>query len=211
MAEKNDTGNTFIDGCVGCIGLIGVLLVGVIVVSLFIDVPEEATHTPPQVPVEPTSPAATRVYEPLRSWTTLWLTDEFGDRSAKAAVSERDLSLRPMQYPYEDMRARIMVACNRVWIRFDGPPNINATDYYSGGERHRIRVKFDSDEARHVSASQGWQSKDVNISNDAEVIRGLAAAEEVAIAFNWFGQGWVAFQWALDGSSDAIRESCQNS
>ena len=49
---------------------------------------------------------------------------------------------------------------------------------------------------------------DLNFVDSAKIIEQCAAASEVAVALEWYGEGAVAFRWSLGGSSRAIKASC---
>jgi len=115
-----------------------------------------------------------------------------------------------MSFPYQDVVARIIVDCDHASIRFDDRPNLVGGDFFGseGWQSYRILVRFDGKTAEHWSVRQAPGGSDLNFVDSAKIIEQFAAASEVAVALEWYGEGAVAFRWSLEGSSRAIKASC---
>ena len=147
------------------------------------------------------------------TWSTINLTDEFGDVVSRAAVSEWVAPLKQMEFPYGDVEGRIFVACDDVWFRFNEDPNLTNTEPQSGGySRLSVRWRADGDRNGRWRAVQQWGGKDIDVAGgnqgNTEAVSVISGAAELAIVLPWFGSGNVVFQWNLTGSTNAIESSC---
>ena len=145
------------------------------------------------------------------TWSTINLTDEFGDVVSRAAVSQWVSPLQKMQFPYGDVQGRIFVRCNDVWFRFNEQPNLTNTEPQSGGySTLSVRWRADGDRNGRWSAVQSWGGKDINVSrgSNSDAIAVISGASELSIVLPWYGSGNVVFQWDLAGSTSNIKASC---
>ena len=142
-------------------------------------------------------------------WRTINLTSEFGEIASKAAVSEWAIPLRQMDFPYQDVRARIFVECDAVWFRFDDDPNLTDSEVGDGYSTHRVRYRLDGgDEIRTWRGNQRWGGTDINLRDSASAVAAISRGDRLDVVFNWYGEGNVVFQWELSGSTKAIKDSC---
>ena len=147
------------------------------------------------------------------TWSTINLTDEFGDVVSRAAVSKWVSPLQKMQFPYGDVQGRIFVRCNDVWFRFNQDPNLTNIEPQAGGySRLSVRWRADGDRNGRWSAVQQWGGKDIDVAGgnrgNSEAISVISGASELSIVLPWYGSGNVVFQWDLAGSTSAIKASC---
>ena len=167
---------------------------------------EAAEPQAAKVPKRPVRPPKAPVPPP--AWGRINFVDEFGDVTGQGAVSAWVGSVRPMSFPYSDVKARIVVDCYDAWIRFSKAPNLTGGSIRSGYTRHSLAVRVDGKAAGRRSATQAWGSEDIRFTPDWDAISVLSSGDSFAVAVPWYGQGSVAFVWSLRGSSTAIRGSC---
>ena len=133
-----------------------------------------------------------------QTWTILDLVDEFGDPTGdRAAVS--GYVKGNMSFPYQDIRARLMVKCDDVWIRLSDTPNLTSSS---------SRVKIDEEQSYRSSFQQSSGSTDLDFNHNLRVIESLMQGSRVRIALDWYQQGSSVFEWNLSGSSNSINQSC---
>lgn len=133
-----------------------------------------------------------------QTWKTLDLVDEFGDATGEvAAVSE--YANGNMTFPYNQIRARLMVRCDDVWIRFSDSPNLASGT---------LRVKLDDGPRYRRTVRKSPGSTDLDFSDNLDVIEDLMQGTRIRIVFDWYQQRTSLFEWKLSGSSDAIIRSC---
>lgn len=170
---------------------------------------EEVTATPPVAPTGPVGPPPPPPPPNPNRWRMINFVDEFGDVTGRGAISVEVEAIRPLEFPYHDVMARIMVNCDRAWIRFSDQPNLTGGDIRDGYEVFSLAVRVDGNNVGRWRVTQDWGSDDVNFLHNAEVISAFASASTVAIAFPWYGERSAVFEWDMDNSSDRIRESCE--
>ncbi|MXW66226.1 MAG: hypothetical protein F4Z72_04320 [Gemmatimonadales bacterium] len=172
---------------------------------------EQVTATPPAAPTRPVGPPPPPPPPPPNPnrCLTINFVDEFGDVTGRGAISAEVEALRPLEFPYHDVMAQIMVDCDRAWIRFSDQPNLTGGDIRDGYEVFSLAVRVDGNDVGRWRVTQDWGSDDVHFSNDAAAISSFASASTVAIALPWYGGRSAAFEWEMDDSSDRIRESCE--
>lgn len=133
-----------------------------------------------------------------QTWATLDLVDEFGDATGDvAAVSE--YATGNMTFPYNQIRARLMVRCDDVWIRFSDTPNLTS---------RTLRIKVDDAPIYRRAVQQSHGSADLDFSDNLRVIESLMQGGRIRIVFDWYQQRTSLFEWRLSGSSDVIIQSC---
>ena len=191
-------------------GIVGLGIIGSLANSSDVTTGEVAIAPPvaPTRPVGPPPPPPPPPPNPNR-WRMINFVDEFGDVTGRGAISVEVESIRPLDFPYNDVTAQVMVNCDRVWIRFSDTPNLTGGDIESGYTVHSLAVRIDGNNVGRWRVTQDWGSDDVAFVNDAQTISALSSASTVAIAFPWYGGRSAAFEWDLEGSSDRIRESCE--
>lgn len=144
----------------------------------------------------------------VAQWNNINFVDEFGDVTDRGARSATVSSIRPMGFPYTGTTATIFADCNRAWVRFSESPNLTGGDIGDGYTDHRVAVRLDGDDVGRWTVRQSWGDNDLRFTNGSRAISVLSRGSIFAMALSWFGEGSVAFQWSLDGSSRAIQESC---
>ena len=158
----------------------------------------------PPVPNAPTSPDP----EPTSpQWDTINFVDEFGDITDLGAISEEVKSIRPMSFPYTDTTARIFVDCDRAWIRFSESPNLTGGDTQDGYDEYSISVRVDGNDSQW-RVIQSWGDQDIAFVNDSQAISAWSSGSSFTISLPWYGEGYVAFPWSLNQSSEMISKSC---
>lgn len=205
-------------------GKVGIGIVVVLVGWMYFEMNRQIASTPPQPPpaFDPgrnytETPPAPK--EPLKKkrrdaelrrirWDTINLIDEFGEKTGVGAVSKPVRSSRGMSFPYSDVEARIMVNCNDAWIRFSKAPNVPGAGIKDGYNSIGLSSRVDGKNVGRMYAHQQWGSEDLDFVDNSRVVAALSSGGTFAIAFPWYGQGTVAFSWALNGSSAAIKASC---
>ena len=149
-------------------------------------------------------------------WNTIQFVNEFGENTDYGAASASVGPIQKMGFPYHDMKARIFVDCDRAWIRFNKSPNLTEGDTTRGRtiwSLHWLSVRFNNSQSTRMPFGQDIGSKDLFykeawIDGERNFVSLLSSMNTVAISFPWYGQGNVAFRWSLNGSTDAIKASC---
>ena len=146
-------------------------------------------------------------------WLPINFVDAFGDSTGTGAQSAPVRSVLPMRSPYEDTTARIMVNCDRAWLRFSRSPNLTGGSIQSGYTRYYVTVRVDGEDAGLWDVLQLWGGEDLNFVDAGEIeargeaIAALSAGATFAVSLPWY-RGSAAFSWSLEGASDLIRASC---
>lgn len=135
-------------------------------------------------------------------WSMIDLTDEFGEVTSQGAVSEIAKPKRPLKPPYSDVRARIMIDCDRAWIRFSTTPLI------TGRSALRVAVRLDGKHVGYWPVRHTIGDKDIRFAFSGFVIGELSAASAIDVAVPWHREGSTVFSWSLSGASAAIKNSC---
>lgn len=167
---------------------------------------EAAEPQAAEIPKKPARPAKAPVLPP--AWGGISFVDEFGDVSGRGAASAWVGPVRPMSFPYGDVKARIVVDCYDAWVRFSKAPNLTGGNIRNGYTRYSLAVRVDGKAAGRRGATQAWGSEDIRFTPDWDAISALSSGDSFAVAVPWYGQGSVAFVWSLHGSSAAIRDGC---
>ena len=169
---------------------------------------EEAAAEPaPPVSVE-TSPDPPEP-EPVRpAWDTINFTDEFGDVTGVGAVSDTVGPSSAVTFPYSDLTSRLLVNCNRAWMRFSNAPNLTGGDIADGYTTYNVSVRVDGGSTARWRVIQSWGDNDLIFKNSSQAISALSGGETLAVALPWYGQDSTVFSWQLTGSSAAIQASC---
>ena len=141
-------------------------------------------------------------------WSGVNFVDAFGDVTDQGARSALISPLQPMSFPYGDIKAQIFVNCDRAWIRFSEAPNVVGGNIGDGYTSYSAAVRVNGNNVGTWGVRQSWSDKDLRFSNPSQAISSLSSASTFAIALNWYDEGPVAFRWSLEGSSAAIRASC---
>ena len=141
-------------------------------------------------------------------WRTINFVDEFGDVTDRGARSAAVSSVRQMSFPYGDTTGTIMVDCDRAWIRFSEAPNLTGGDIGNGYTRYNVAVRVDGNGVGRWTVSQSWGDNDLRFVDGRQAVSALAAGTTFALALPWYGENSAAFSWTLNGSSSAIRQSC---
>ena len=144
---------------------------------------------------------------PPSTWRMINFVNEFGEQTDQGAVSNDVSSLRPMSFPYGDTKARILIDCDRAWVRFSESPNLTGGDINDGYTLYTVSVRVDGNEARW-RVNQSWGDNDLRFVDSSQAISALSGGSTFTLAVPWYGEGSVAFRWSLAGSSDAIQRSC---
>lgn len=126
-----------------------------------------------------------------------------GVGDGEGAVSTWVAPVRRMEFPYHDIIARLMVNCDRAWVRFSGVPNLTGFEY------HYVPIKIDGKSAGLWRMYGSGSTKDVSFVNDSEAIFAMSRGNKLGLVFSWYGEGRVAFEWSLKRSTEMIRASCQ--
>ena len=150
----------------------------------------------------------------IESWSTIEFVDAFGEVTGHGSVSPAIGTVQQMSFPYQSTTARIVIDCERAWIRFNESPNLVGGAYIgsNGWQRHRVLLRFDSGNSLPWSVDQAPGGTDLIFANSQRVvalITTLTDATTIAIALEWYGQGSVAFRWTLSRATDAIDASCE--
>ena len=154
---------------------------------------------------EPALPAP----EPVRSaWDTTNFVDEFGDTTGVGATSDIVGPSRAMTFPYSDITSRLLVNCNRAWMRFSETPNLTGGDIADGYTTYDVSVRVDGGSTASWRVTQSWGDNDLIFENSSQAISALSGGETLAVALHWYGQNSAVFSWQLTGSSAAIQASC---
>ena len=137
-------------------------------------------------------------------WSLMDFTDEFGevtDKGARSALAKPKQALGP---PYSDLQARIVVDCEKVWIRFSKTPVLQ------WGNPQRVAVRLDGGKRDYWPVKHTIGQRDVRFAFGQFVLQELSAANVVDIAVPWHLKGAVVFSWSLKGSATAIQKSCDS-
>ncbi len=184
--------------------VVGFVIVGfivIIVIAVFLDDPQESAESDAEV-------AASDQARSLRSeWSMIHFVNEFGERTDQGAMSREVSPRRPMAFPYGDVTARIIVDCDRAWVRFNDSPNLTGGDIGDGYEQHAVVVRVDGEESRWP-VRQTWGHDDINFVGASQAIAAFSGGANFDLAVPWYGEGSVAFSWSLAGAADAIQQSC---
>ena len=161
-----------------------------------------------EVVAAPASPDVDR-YQSLDSaraqnaWSTVGVT-MYGS-TVTVAVSE--YSSARMRNPDNFPKARIMVACDSVWVHFTAFPDLQKSAFRMG---YVIDNSFRPSSVMAYHEDTYKRQREVHIfGGGRSLIRGIRAGEEFATAFPWHGGRTVPFAWSLKGSSAAILKSCR--
>ena len=141
------------------------------------------------------------------TWHATYFVDEWGERSSDGATSEPAAPETPMEWPYSDVVAQVMVQCKgpETWIRFTTSPNLTGGDTKMGHNVYNLPVRLDGQTSRWRT-TQRWGSEDINLPRSA--VNTFKQSKTFEIVLPWFGSGNVRFKWDLKGSSDIISEAC---
>lgn len=152
---------------------------------------------------------ALSVLPAVAQWTTTSTTDEMTGATRHIAMSDPTEPTREMDFPYQDLEGRIVVACEggaeMAILYFTKRPNLTDTDYgASGGPAVDTRVKFDDKikdlRVRHESGRQS-----LTIAGDTFFIRDVMESSTALVELPWYGHGDVYFRFSLTGSVEAIQ------
>ncbi len=137
------------------------------------------------------------------AWSTVGVT-MYGS-TVTVAVSE--YSSARMRNPDNFPKARIMVACDSVWVHFTAFPDLQKSAFRMG---YVIDNSFRPSSIMAYHEDTYKRQREVHIfGGGRSLIRGLKAGAEFATAFPWHGGRTVPFAWSLKGSSAAILKSCR--
>ncbi len=172
-------------------------------------------------------PRSARPAPPASEWQLMNVTDQFGDVTGTAAVSE---FVDPRQTGLLSPKARIVVECDDVWFSFNRPPLLRdrRLDAASGASRlgggmgmalaemamwsapHKIEVRSRPG-GNHNNSLRARNRSNVQFSvvSDSEFLDAVASANRIAVGFELATGGSHVFEWSLNGSSRAIHESCK--
>jgi len=135
--------------------------------------------------------------------------DAFGDVTGKLVSS---LSVRPakqMSFPYEDVRAHLVVAgCRSAWIGFNQEINLRGGSIGDGHTNYRIDTRYDGTVRRTESMWQAWGGSALYLTAGGPTIRDWKSAKTFEIAVPWHGEGDVLFRFDMTGSATAIEQVC---
>lgn len=175
--------------------------------SLFESDDQPARRTTTTVTPRPQSTPNATPRPPRSSWSTISFVDDWGERSGTGASSQQEGPAERMGFPYQDVRAKLMVSCRSAWIRFTSAPNLTGGDIRSGHDAYSLQIRLDGKTSRW-QATQEWGATDISLPVSAR--RAWASANRFEVLLPWYGEGNVLFSWDLDGFSTAIAETCQD-
>ena len=132
-------------------------------------------------------------------WRTETIT--MFEKPVTVATSEYvSAAVRPEEIP----QARVMVACDSVWIRFTSYPNpslARPVSYFVDDMPSAV-MAYHKDTYR--------TQYDIQFGRVRDLVAKLISGSEFTVAFRWYGGSIVPFSWALRGSGVAILASCRD-
>ena len=141
------------------------------------------------------------------SATGRWTVEERESGPDVVAVSEyvAAIALKPDDYP----RARVVVACDSVWIQFTSSPNPNTTELSKPLAR-RIDDSWEMNAVRlYYRVTHPESSRELQFGRNQKLVSELASGSSFGIVVPWRRQRDPLYSWSLRGSSIAIRGSCR--
>ena len=147
-------------------------------------------------------------------WKTVDFINEF-DEIEVGATSESVKSTVPIESSSDEIRTRVFVNCDRVWLRFSELPKMSWGD----AENRRyvlynILVRFDEESSKRMVLRQN-ESENKNLSFDftdrtnvIDFLKSLSSNISITISIPWEGSRNGVFKWSLGGADKAILTSC---
>lgn len=141
---------------------------------------------------------------PDGDWAVVNLLDEFGEPAGRVARSRWEKSIQPLGFPFQDLRAVVLVACDEPWFRFD-PAFL---DEGFGLDAVEIRARMDGVDIDTWYGDKGGstaQGDDVTIRRTYHraALEALKTGSRFAIGIELAGDAAAAFEWSLDGAAAA--------
>lgn len=136
------------------------------------------------------------------AWSSVQLSNEWGEASAQGAQSAAVPPLKRMSFPYGDVTGRVVVDCRSVWLRFSTQPNLTGGDIRDGYHVHSLSARIDGNDMQ-LTVNQNWGSEDLSIRTSGLQGR-LVNGARFEVLLPWYGEGNVQFSWDLLGSAHAI-------
>ena len=159
--------------------------------------------TPPQLPPPPFLSTT------QTAWSTITTLDEWGESSGTAAVSSWTHPTKRPDFPYGDLRARLIVqSCRTVAMRFTAHPNLSGGDIQRGYTNHVIKVqtggrRFD------VPVELAWQGKDLLFHrwSAGKAIKQLQRQQSYSVLVPLYS-GSRVWKFDMSDAAAAIEEVC---
>ena len=146
---------------------------------------------------------------PKPTWQTSSSKDDMTGEVSAHAHSPSVRPVRPMGFPYSDVKAWLGVGCKggREWayIGFNEAPNLTGTDTEDGYNVVSTRIRWD-DQVQNVVLTQDWGDRFLSFRHDANAINKIAASSSALLELRWYGESGVHFEFPLKGSSKALAE-----
>jgi hypothetical protein len=118
-------------------------------------------------------------------------------------------SKSPMNFPYKDTQASIVVACNKTsewaYIYFTSKPNLNSTETHSGYDKFNTRFKVD-DTVGTAYFIQKWGTNTIHFMDEQTHINQFMTGSTVLLELDWHGENGVHFEFSLNGAPESITE-----
>lgn len=151
----------------------------------------------------------------IAEWKIYESKDEMTDDVNVYAQSNLVGPTKKIDFPYEDVEAMLVVACNNneewTYIWFTKSPNIAGSQSFDGYDMINTRVKWD-DMLGKAILTQDYGSKSLHFSMEKEIIENIQKSNTFLIELSWFSNSQVYFRFPLSGSAKAIssiRKACK--
>ena len=159
-------------------------------------------------------------------WTVSSSTDEWSGKQFNYATSPRTTS-SDLDFPYRDVQSWIQLSCGggepALALGFTTPPNLTDGEYDSyGRQTHRVGLRW-ANQKQGDRHQENWEVADNNgkrwlwllntfaFTDDKWLVMDMQDRDWVKVRLNWYGSGWVVFQYDTRGFADAFNRLPCNS
>lgn len=139
------------------------------------------------------------------SWKVIDIVDAYDEPVGKAAASPWTGPVRPLPFPYEDVKARVVVDLSkssrspRVRLSFTRLPNLALQAGYPPG-------RWDDDPVRFLISHQDGE-RSIHFGGHRKKVQRIMQHETLSIVLDWYRASPTAWTFSLEGASEAIQQA----